>query len=97
MTRIEIIGNVELLEELQAQLLKKFPNYYYTVLDVLKGFGKKGYALGDDTWPESNFCCVLFVDDNVDLQAFKKMTEDIQTEAPQNAITIFAFKLQQIM
>lgn len=63
MIRIEIIGNVELLDELTEKFLEEMPQQYYSIMPMMRGFGKKGYASGDSVWPESNFYCLILIDD----------------------------------
>lgn len=98
MIKIEIIGNVELLEEFEHAVNTQFPNQYYTIVPVLKGYGKKGFASGDSVWPESNFYCFMYVEEVLidDLKAIKQISDNIQRLSPQNAITFFSSRVDTI-
>lgn len=97
MIRVEIIGNVELLDELVKKLHEEVPEYYYTILPVEKGYGKKGYASGDLVWPESNFYCFLHLKEYQDYSCLKTMCDDIQKGSPQNSLTIFVYRIESLI
>lgn len=97
MIRVEIFSNVEMLDELTSMLHEKVPNQFYSILPIWQGYGKKGYALGDSVWPESNFYCLILLQDGEDVSVYKEICDRIQEYSPQNSITIRVTRSEEII
>ncbi len=89
MKRVEIIGNQELLADIEEQLQNKLPRQHYTILNVLTGKGRKGEARGDGVWPTRNFYCVLFVDSDETVSIIQKIIKIRKHDNEVNALVSF--------
>ena len=89
MKRIEIIGNQELMAELEEKLWAKLPHLHYTILNVLAGKGRKGQARGDGVWPTINFYCVLLVENGEDVKIIQDIVKIIKHDNTVNALKAF--------
>ncbi len=89
MKRVEIIANQELLADFLDQMQKKLPRQYYTILNVMQGKGRRGEARGDSAWPERNFYCVMFVDEEETLSRLQKILLILRHDNPMNAFVTF--------
>lgn len=89
MKRVEIIGNQELMADLEEQMQDKLPQQHYTILDVLTGKGRKGEARGDAVWPAKNFYCVLFVENDETVSIIQKIIKIIKHDNTVNALVSF--------
>lgn len=89
MTRVEIIGNQVLLQDLLEMVERVLPAQYYTVMPVMLGKGSKGKASGDGVWPETNFVCLMFVHSEEHTTVLKKICADIKTGNRENALIMF--------
>lgn len=96
MIRIEIFSNIEMLDDLTEMLHEKVPQQFYSILPVLQGYGKKGYALGDAVWPESNFYCLILLKDHEDIGVYREICDTIQAQSPQNGISFRATRVEEI-
>lgn len=65
MTRIEIIANRSVQEDIVDGLESVIEGFYYTVVPVVHGRGGAARMLGTATWPEENFMLVAYVGDEV--------------------------------
>lgn len=64
MIRIEIIANQSTQDVLIKNLESIIPNFYYTIIPLAYGRGKKSYKLGTTTWPETNILLLAFSDES---------------------------------
>ncbi|PKL23366.1 MAG: hypothetical protein CVV47_15695 [Spirochaetae bacterium HGW-Spirochaetae-3] len=63
MTRIEIIANRSVQDDVVERLESALEGFYYTVIPVVQGRGRQARRLGSSTWPEENFLLLAYVDD----------------------------------
>lgn len=89
MTRVEIIGNQVLLEDLLEMIESVLPKQYYTVMPVMLAKGSKGKANGDGVWLETNFVCLMFVNSGEHTAVLKKICADIKSVNRENALIMF--------
>lgn len=64
MIRIELVANQSTQDVLIKNLEALVPGFYYTLIPLVYGRGKKSYKLGTTTWPETNFLLLAYVDDS---------------------------------
>jgi hypothetical protein len=64
MKRMELIANRSVEEEITGALETKINGFYYTLLPVVHGRGKREYRMGTATWPEENFLLLSYLDDD---------------------------------
>jgi nitrogen regulatory protein PII len=63
MKRLEVIANRSVQDELIETLEKAIPGFYYTLVPVVHGRGKRQYRMGTAIWPEENFMLISFLSD----------------------------------
>jgi len=61
MTRLEIIANQSVREELIEALESAVHDVEYTIVPIVHGKGKRKRKEGTRTWPETNFLIVLYL------------------------------------
>ncbi len=68
MTRVEIIANQALEEQLLAIMpVHEEGHPYYTMIHQVDGSGFSGWCLGNSVWPEENILFIVYVtDENLD-------------------------------
>ena len=63
MTRIEIIANLSVQDDIVDGLESAIDGFFYTVVPVVHGRGREARMLGTATWPEENFMLIAYIDD----------------------------------
>ncbi len=64
MSRLEIIANQSVREELVEALESAVHEVEYTIVPIVHGKGKRKRKEGTRTWPETNFLLVLYLDES---------------------------------
>ena len=62
MTRLEVIANRSVQEDVIEALSKALDGLEYTVIPVAHGVGVRAKKLGTPVWPEENFVLVAYVE-----------------------------------
>ncbi len=91
MTRVEIIANRSVEDEIIEGLEETIPGFYYTLLPVVHGRGKEEYCLGTATWPEENFLLLSYISDG-DMEAVSQVIRDVKKQFPKEGIKLFFLK-----
>jgi hypothetical protein len=63
MTRLELIANQSVRQELVDELESALPGIEYTLLPIVQGKGRKKRKDGSRTWPETNFLLVSYLEE----------------------------------
>ncbi len=87
MKKIEIIGNVVLLQELIDNIHLNLPNLHYTVIPSIKAKGNKGEANGDEVWPDTNFVFFSYIQNDAEKNALIEICNQIKGHSTENGLT----------
>ncbi|MDL2230151.1 hypothetical protein LJC14_07885 [Treponema sp. OttesenSCG-928-L16] len=66
-------------------------DFYYTLIPVVNGRGKRDYKMGTATWPEENFMIIAYLDDEDAVKA-QKIIQEVKAVFPGEGIRIFFLK-----
>ena len=89
MTRLEIVANNTVEEDIQEALNRIDEGFYYTRLNAVHGRGSSDPRMGDAVWPEENFIYIIYADDDKAM-VFIEAIREIKEKFPQEGIKIFA-------
>ncbi len=89
MTRVEIIANRSVQDEIIEHLESDVPDILYTVVPIVHGRGARDRKLGTATWPEENFMLITWVDGAVAGQ-LQGIVAAIKQRFPNEGIKIFS-------
>lgn len=91
MTRIEIIANRSVQDDVVERLEAVIEGFYYTVIPVVQGRGRQARRLGSSTWPEENFLLLAYVDDDA-AAAARRAVSGVKERFPTEGIKYFELK-----
>jgi len=91
MTRIEIIANRSVQDDVIEGLEAAVDGFYYTVIPVVQGRGRQARRLGSSTWPEENFLLLAYVDDDA-AGAARRIVSAVKERFPTEGIKYFELK-----
>ncbi|PKL08653.1 MAG: hypothetical protein CVV51_07825 [Spirochaetae bacterium HGW-Spirochaetae-7] len=91
MTRFEIIANRSVQEEIAGSLEDAIDDFYYTVVPVVHGRGRRSRRLGTATWPEENFILVAYVEDSLS-EKVRDVVAAVKERFPVEGIRIFELR-----
>lgn len=91
MTRIEIIANRSVQDDVIDGLEERVDGFYYTVIPVVQGRGRQARRLGSSTWPEENFLLLAYVDD-IAAAAVRQVVAGVKERFPTEGIKYFELK-----
>jgi nitrogen regulatory protein PII len=91
MTRIEIIANRSVQDDVTERLEAAIESFYYTVIPVVQGRGRQARRLGTSTWPEENFLLLAYVDDEA-AEVARKVVSGVRERFPTEGIKYFELK-----
>lgn len=91
MTRIEIISNKSVEEDITETLENYVPGILYTTIPLAYGRGKNDRKLGTSTWPEKNFIMISYVEDD-QVEKIKLVVEGIKEKFPEEGIKLFCIR-----
>jgi len=91
MTRIEIIANRSVQDDVVERLESAVEGFYYTVIPVVQGRGRQARRLGSSTWPEENFLLLAYVDDAAAATA-RTVVSAVKERFPTEGIKYFELK-----
>jgi hypothetical protein len=88
MTRIEIIANHSVEENILEALAKEQVGKYYTKIPKIVGVGSAGPRMGDAIWPEENFALVIWCE-NEEAGGIKHAVDSVKEKFPNEGIKLF--------
>jgi nitrogen regulatory protein PII len=88
MKRVEIIANRSAQEEILDGLESAIPDFFYTLVPVVRGRGRQKRRMGTPTWPEENFLLIAYVKDETAL-AIREVVAGIKARFPIDGIKLF--------
>jgi len=89
MTRLEIIANSTVEEDIQEALNKVEDQFYFSRINGVHGRGHTDPKQGDAVWPEENFIYIIYADDSL-AQELIKAIQGIKEKFTVEGIKIFA-------
>jgi len=89
MTRLEIIANNTVEEDIREALNRVEENFSYTRLNNVHGRGNSDPKRGDAVWPEENFVFIIYTDDDRAMK-FIDAIRKIKDLFTQEGIKVFA-------
>jgi nitrogen regulatory protein PII len=88
MTRIEIIANHSVEENILEALAKEGAGKYYTRYPSVMGIGSSGPRMGDAVWPEENFALVIWCEED-EARAINRAVAAVKERFPGEGIKVF--------
>ena len=88
MTRIEIIANHSVEENILEALAKEQVGKYYTKYPNILGVGSSGPRMGDAVWPEENFSLVIYCDSE-EVRGIQRAVGKVKQQFPDEGIKLF--------
>jgi len=88
MTRLEIIANHSVEENILEALAKTGVGKYYTKYPVIFGVGSSGPRMGDPIWPEENFVLVIWCEEE-EARKIKQVVESVKERFPDEGVKVF--------
>jgi hypothetical protein len=88
MTRIEIIANQSVEENILEAMAKEQAGKFYTKIPNIFGVGSSGPRMGDAVWPEENFALVIWCEENEAI-SIKKAVDAVKEKFPDEGIKLF--------
>ena len=88
MTRIEIIANKSVQEDIVSSLESAVEDFMYTLIPVVHGKGRSSKRMGTSTWPEENFLLISYLDDD-DARAAAAAVAAIKKDYAREGIKVF--------
>jgi hypothetical protein len=85
MTRLEIVANQSVQEEVVTTLKTAVPGITYTLIPVAHGRGGEDWRLGTTVWPEENFVLFTYQDDGV-VELLRLLLVDLKTRFPREGM-----------
>lgn len=89
MTRIEIIANNSVEENILEALAEENAGKYYTKYPGVLGIGNAGPRMADAIWPEENFALVIWCEDN-EARAVEQAVAKVKKQFPGEGIKMFS-------
>ena len=89
MTRIEIIANHSVEENIHEALAKENAGKYYTKYPGIFGVGNTGPRMGDAIWPEENFSLIIWCEED-EARAVHRAIASVKEKFPGEGIKIFS-------
>ena len=89
MTRIEIIANHSVEENIHEALAKENAGKYYTKYPGIFGVGNTGPRMGDAIWPEENFSLIIWCEED-EARAIHRAIASVKEKFPDEGIKIFS-------
>lgn len=93
MTRLEIIANNTVEEDIFDALNQIEENFSYSRLNAVHGRGHSDPRRGDAVWPEENFIFIIYTDDKT-AEKFIKAVRNIKEHFTLEGIKIFAIPFE---
>ncbi|MDC7227566.1 MAG: hypothetical protein PQJ61_12445 [Spirochaetales bacterium] len=93
MTRLEIIANNTVEEDIQEALNQVEEDFSYSRLNAVHGRGRTTPRMGDAVWPEENFIYIIYTDDEK-AQKFVDTIRKIKEKFKQEGIKIYALPFE---
>ncbi|MDA3810082.1 MAG: hypothetical protein PF518_07065 [Spirochaetaceae bacterium] len=96
MTRLEIIANNTVEEDILDALNRIEENFSYSRLNAVHGQGHSNPRRGDAVWPEENFIFIIYTDDET-AKKFVEAVCKIKLNFIQEGIKIFAIPIENAL
>lgn len=93
MYRVEIISNKSVQEDIEKTMERNIEDFFYTIIPLAYGRGKRDRKLGTSTWPETNFVMVSYIEDR-HLESVRKIIAAIKEKFPDEGIKLFCMKAE---
>lgn len=91
MTRIEIIANNSVEEDVVQALAGAVDGLKFSKINNVHGIGRSFPKMGSNIWPEENFILVIYCDDRkADL--VEKTVRAVKRKFPEEGIKLFSMK-----
>ena len=88
MTRIEIIANHSVEENILEALKREDAGKYYTKYPGIFGVGSAGPRMGSAVWPEENFALVIWCEEE-EARAVERAIAFVKGKFPDEGIKMF--------
>jgi nitrogen regulatory protein PII len=88
MKRVEIIANRSAQEEILDSLESAIPDFFYTLVPVVRGRGRQKRRMGTPTWPEENFLLIAYVKDEIE-PTIREVIAGVKVRFPTDGIKLF--------
>jgi len=89
MTRIEIIANRSVQDDIVDGLEAAIDGFFYTVVPVVHGRGREARMLGTATWPEENFMLIAYIDEGA-ADAARAVVGRVKERFPTEGVKLFS-------
>jgi hypothetical protein len=91
MTRVEIIANHSVEENILEAFAEAQVAQRYTRYPSVMGVGRSGPKMGDAIWPEENFALVIWCEDE-EARTIEKALASVKERFPDEGIKIFGLR-----
>jgi len=89
MTRLEIIANNSVEQDIRDALNQVEDNFSFSRLNAVHGQGNSDPKEGDAVWPEENFIYIIYTDDETARQ-FIEAVREVKKQFTLEGIKVFA-------
>jgi len=88
MTRIEIVANNSVEENILEAFAKEQVGKFYTKIPNVLGVGSSGPRMGDAVWPEENFALVIWCEEE-EARGIQRAIDSVKAKFTDEGIKIF--------
>jgi len=96
MTRLEIIANNTVEDDIIEALDGVEEGFYYSRINAVHGRGKSEPRRGDAVWPEENFIFIIYCDDDQAVK-FANAVKLVKERFEGEGIKVFALPFQEYL
>ncbi len=89
MTRLEIIANNSVEQDIKEALNRVEENFSFSRLNAVHGRGNSDPKAGDAVWPEENFIYIIYTDDAT-ARKFAAAVKEVKKKFTLEGIKVFA-------
>jgi hypothetical protein len=91
MTRVEIIANHSVEENILEAFAEARVAQHYTRYPSVMGVGRSGPKMGDAIWPEENFALVIWCEDE-EARTIERAVASVKERFPDEGIKLFGLR-----
>ncbi len=95
MTRLEIVANNTVEEDILEGLESVEPGFSYSKINSIHGRGHSDPRRGDAVWPEENFIFIIYCDDEK-AKAFVTAVKQVKERFEGEGIKIYALPFHEL-
>jgi len=88
MTRLEVIANRSVEENILEAFAKEGVAKFYTKIPNILGIGACGPRMGDAVWPEENFSLIIWCEEE-EAQGIQRAVKKVKEKFPGEGIKLF--------